>query len=61
MSRLETPLIDRKLWATGDVLLHAELDLLLKDNAGFVDKLRIIFDGRPTGGAPYGNLIVEKQ
>jgi hypothetical protein len=29
--------------------------------SGVVDKLRIIFDGRPTGGAPYGNLIVEKQ
>ncbi len=34
MSRLEVPLRDRKLWATGDVLLRAELDLLLKDNAG---------------------------
>jgi hypothetical protein len=34
MSRLEVPLRDRKLWATGDVLLWAELDLLLKDNAG---------------------------
>jgi len=34
MSRLEVPLRDRKLWATGDVLLRAELDLLLNDNAG---------------------------
>ncbi len=34
MGRLEVPLRDRKLWATGDVLLRAELDLLLKDNAG---------------------------
>jgi hypothetical protein len=34
MSRLELPLRDRKLWATGDVLLRAELDLLLKDNSG---------------------------
>ncbi len=32
MSRPEVPLRDRKLWATGDVLLRAELDLLLKDN-----------------------------
>jgi hypothetical protein len=34
MSRLEVRLRDRKLWATGDVLLRAELDLLLNDNAG---------------------------
>jgi len=34
MSRLEVPLRDRTLWATGDVLLRAELDLLLKDDAG---------------------------
>lgn len=34
MSRLEVPLLDRKLWATGDVLLRAELDLFLKDSAG---------------------------
>ena len=33
MSHLEVPLRDRKLWATGDVLLRAELCLLLKDNA----------------------------
>jgi hypothetical protein len=34
MSRLEVPLLGRKLWATGDILLRAELDLLLKDAAG---------------------------
>jgi hypothetical protein len=34
MSRLEIPLQFRKLWATGDVLLWAELDLELKDNSG---------------------------
>jgi len=34
MSRLQVPLRDRKLWATGDVLLWAELRLLLKDTAG---------------------------
>jgi hypothetical protein len=27
---------------------------------GVVDKIRLIFDGTPTSGAPYGNLIVEK-
>jgi hypothetical protein len=32
--RLEVPLQHRTLWATGDVLLWAELDLLIKDNAG---------------------------
>jgi hypothetical protein len=34
MSRLEVPLLHRTLWATGDVLLRAELALLLKDQAG---------------------------
>lgn len=27
---------------------------------GVVDKIRLLFDGSPTSGAPYGNLIVEK-
>jgi hypothetical protein len=156
MSRLEVPLRYRTLYATGDVLLRAELDLLLKDNSGgwrteaflvdsgaemttmpawlarqldlpmpqraapgaihmqtgleirsgylrvrvagmdpteyafpclflgdpgtpipagrqpglprkllglpgVIDKIRILFDGMPTPGAPYGNLIAEKQ
>jgi hypothetical protein len=34
MSRVELPLRDRELWATGDVLLWAEVRLFLKDNAG---------------------------
>jgi hypothetical protein len=34
MSRLEVPLLHRTLWATGDVLLRAELRLLLKDRNG---------------------------
>ncbi len=34
MRHLEVPLQHRTLWATGDVLLRAELRLLLKDNAG---------------------------
>lgn len=34
MSRLEVPLQYRKLRATGDIPLRAELDLLLKDNTG---------------------------
>jgi hypothetical protein len=34
MSRLVTPLLWRTLWATGDVLVRAELDLLLKTNQG---------------------------
>jgi hypothetical protein len=34
MSRLETPLFSRTLWATGDVLLRAELELSLKSLKG---------------------------
>jgi hypothetical protein len=34
MSRVVVPLLERKLWATGDILLRAELDLLLKDATG---------------------------
>ncbi len=29
--------------------------------SGVIDQLRILFDGTPTQGAPYGNGIVEKQ
>jgi len=28
---------------------------------GVIDKIRLLFDGTPTPGAPYGNLVVEKQ
>jgi hypothetical protein len=34
MSRLDVPFQYRILWATGDLLLRAELDLLLKDASG---------------------------
>ncbi len=34
MSRLAIPIQRQILWSTGDVRLWAELDLLLKDNAG---------------------------
>jgi hypothetical protein len=34
MSRLQQPLDHQILWSTGDLLLRAELDLLLKDNQG---------------------------
>ncbi|HMC63400.1 MAG TPA: hypothetical protein VKI65_00520 [Gemmataceae bacterium] len=34
MSRLEQPLNHQILWNTGDLILRAELDLLLKDNQG---------------------------
>lgn len=34
MSRLEVPISHQALWSTGDVRLWADLDLLLKDNAG---------------------------
>jgi hypothetical protein len=156
MSRLAQPLHYHVLWATGDLILHAELDLLLKDNrsnwhartfrvdtasdmttmpafdaaqlglpipnqpvnvkheqtglevrsgylrcqivgmdqteyafpcfllgdpttppnpnalpatlpryllglSGVIDKIRLLFDGDPGPGAPYGHLIVEKK
>lgn len=31
MSRLEVPLLSKKVWATGDLVLRAELDLLIRD------------------------------
>jgi hypothetical protein len=34
MSRLTVPLRGKPLWSTGDLRLWADLDLLLKDNAG---------------------------
>jgi hypothetical protein len=34
MSRLEVPFKHRTLWATGDLLLRAELDFFLKDRWG---------------------------
>jgi hypothetical protein len=34
MSRLEVPLFGKPVWATGDILLRAELDLLIKDTSG---------------------------
>src|SRR5213080_4253572 len=34
MSRLQTPLRHQILWSTGDLILRAYLDLLLKDGAG---------------------------
>jgi hypothetical protein len=34
MSRLAVPVTGKNLWSTGDVRLRADLDFLLKDNAG---------------------------
>jgi len=34
MSRLEVPLLGKPVWATGDIVLRAELDLLIKDTSG---------------------------
>jgi hypothetical protein len=34
MSQLEVPLVGKLVWKTGDILLRAELDLLIKDNTG---------------------------
>jgi hypothetical protein len=32
MSRLEVPLLGKKVWKTGEILLRAELDLLIRDH-----------------------------
>jgi hypothetical protein len=34
MSRLELPLLGKTIWATGDIVLRAELDLLIRDANG---------------------------
>jgi hypothetical protein len=36
MSRLEVPLLSKKVWATGDIVLRAELDLLIRDDNGIL-------------------------
>lgn len=33
-SRLEVPLLSKKIWATGDLVLRAELDLLIRNENG---------------------------
>jgi hypothetical protein len=44
MSRLEVPLIARKLQSTGDTLLRAELVLELKTNHGLWDEMTFLVD-----------------
>jgi hypothetical protein len=44
MSRLVTPLRHRTLWATGDVLLRGDLELLVKDNKGAWQQVRFRWD-----------------
>lgn len=34
MSRLEVPLLSKRVWATRDLVLRAELDLLIRDDNG---------------------------
>jgi hypothetical protein len=34
MSRLDVPLLSKKVWATGDIVLRAELGLLIRDDNG---------------------------
>lgn len=34
MSRLERPLLSKKVWVTGDLVLRAELDLMIRDENG---------------------------
>jgi hypothetical protein len=44
MSRLEVPLVERKLQSTGDMLLHAELALEIKTNLGAWTKMTFLID-----------------
>ena len=34
MPRLEIPLLSKKVWATGDVVIRAEMELLIRDDSG---------------------------
>jgi hypothetical protein len=34
MPRLEIPLLSKKVWATGEVLIRAEIELLIRDGGG---------------------------
>lgn len=44
MSRLQVPLQYRTLWASGDVLLRPEINLLLKTNRGTWEKRTFLVD-----------------
>lgn len=44
MSRLEIPLLGKTLLATGDILLRAELDLILRTNAQTWEQVVFLFD-----------------
>ena len=44
MSRLEVPLVERKLQSTGDMLLRAELALEIKTNGGLWDGMDFLVD-----------------
>src|SRR3954465_5994639 len=47
MSRLEVPLLSKTVWATGEILLRAELDLLIRDDNGVLS-----FPTAQAGGFP---------
>jgi hypothetical protein len=44
VSRLEVPLIAKTLRATGDILLRAELDLIIKTTAQTWEQVVFLFD-----------------
>jgi len=44
MSNLKTPLLSRILWASGDILLRAELDLSIKTKSGIWEDVRFRVD-----------------
>ncbi len=45
MSRLEVPLKHRTLWSTGDILVHGEVELLLKTNGTWVRERFLVDSG----------------
>jgi hypothetical protein len=64
-TRLEVPLLGKTLRATGDVLLRAELDLLIQTNARSWEQVVFLVDSGTeattmpaaqarTGGTPFG-------
>jgi len=44
MSRLERPLVHRRLQTTGDVLVHAELNLAIKNDRGIWKSILFVVD-----------------
>jgi hypothetical protein len=67
MSRLEVPLAYRKLQTTGDVVLHAELTLMMKTKQGVWEPFPFLIDSgtemttMPAGEAKHQDLPMPKR